>query len=46
MALQLYAHPFSSYCQKALWRLQRMPVLVDAGRAVSRSSPKWAAATG
>jgi glutathione S-transferase len=64
MALELYAHPFSSYCQKvlialyenatpfelrmlgpgaderiaaehrALWPLQRMPVLVDAGRPV------------
>jgi len=65
--LVLYAHPFSSYCQKvlvalyendipfmwrlldqgdpqaletwaALWPLQRMPVLVDAGRTVVESS--------
>jgi glutathione S-transferase len=63
MSLQLYAHPFSSYCQKvlialyandtpfefrmlapgdqravaehrALWPLQRMPVLVDEGRTI------------
>ena len=61
----LYAHPFSSYCQKvlialyenatpfelrmlgsaetdaefaALWPLQKMPVLVDAGRTVMESS--------
>ncbi len=61
--MKLYAHPFSSYCQKALialyqndtpfefrllapgderaaaehkalWPLQRMPVLVDEGRTV------------
>ena len=70
MALQLYAHPFSSYCQKvlvalyenatpfelrmldfgpeaderiaaefaALWPLQRMPVLVDAGRPVMEAT--------
>jgi glutathione S-transferase len=67
MSLKLYAHPFSSYCQKvlvalyendtpfewrmlspdhpqvlqdwaALWPLKRMPVLVDAGRAVLESS--------
>ncbi|MGH8722899.1 MAG: glutathione S-transferase family protein, partial [Burkholderiales bacterium] len=68
--LQLYAHPFSSYCQKAiialyenatpfelrmlrfgpdaderiaaefaaLWPLQRMPVLVDAGRPVMEAT--------
>lgn len=65
--LVLYAHPFSSYCQKvlvalyendipfswrlldqdhpraleewaALWPLQRMPVLVDAGRTVVEAS--------
>jgi glutathione S-transferase len=65
--LTLYAHPFSSYCQKvlvalyennvpfawqlldqghpqaleawaALWPLQRMPVLVDAGRTVVEAS--------
>ena len=68
MSLQLYAHPFSSYCQKvlialyenatpfelrmlapgvddrtaaehaALWPLRRMPVLVDADRAVVEAS--------
>src|SRR5438046_1465574 len=66
MSLTLYAHPFSSYCQKvlialyendtpfasrlldgsadvdrefeALWPLKRMPVLVDAGRAVMETS--------
>ncbi|WER50003.1 glutathione S-transferase family protein [Cupriavidus sp. WKF15] len=65
--MQLYAHPFSSYCQKVLialyengipfewrmlspdhadvlaehaelWPLQRMPLLVDAGRSVMESS--------
>ncbi|GGY17986.1 glutathione S-transferase [Rhodanobacter panaciterrae] len=65
--LVLYAHPFSSYCQKvlvalyengtpfewrllsqdqpqvlqewaALWPLQRMPVLVDAGRTIVEAS--------
>ena len=66
MALALYGHPFSSYCQKVLialhengtpfelrllagddavaaehrklWPLQRMPVLLDGGRAVVESS--------
>ena len=67
MSLKLYAHPFSSYCQKVLvalyendtpfewcllspdhpqalqdwarlWPLQRMPVLVDAGRTVAEST--------
>ncbi len=67
MSLKLYAHPFSSYCQKVLvalyendtpfewcllspdhpqalqdwarlWPLQRMPVLVDAGRTVVEST--------
>lgn len=67
MSLQLYAHPFSSYCWKveialyenatpfelrllspehpeigaefaALWPLQRMPLLVDAGRAVMEAT--------
>jgi glutathione S-transferase len=67
MKLTLYAHPFSSYCQKvlialyendtpflmrvlgsedpaafsemtALWPLQKMPVLLDAGRPVLESS--------
>ena len=65
MNLTLYAHPFSSYCQKvlialwenetpfiyrhlqepgageelkALWPLDRFPVLVDEGRAVVESS--------
>ena len=65
MTLTLYAHPFSSYCQKvlialyqnntpftsrhlgeaeaaaehrALWPLQRMPVLVDAGRTIVEAS--------
>jgi len=69
MALLLFGHPFSSYCQKvliplyengtpfewrvlgpgadaeaiaaehrALWPLERMPVLVDGGRAVVESS--------
>ena len=65
--MKLFAHPFSSYCQKvlvalyendtpfelrllefgdeqaaaelaALWPLERMPVLVDAGRAIVESS--------
>jgi glutathione S-transferase len=67
MTLALYAHPFSSYCQKVLialyenntpfafrmlgpehpealsewtelWPLQRMPLLVDAGRSVMEST--------
>jgi glutathione S-transferase len=66
MTLQLYAHPFSSYCQKvlialyenatpfvfrlvpgddraaaehrALWPLEKIPVLVDAGRTVVETS--------
>jgi glutathione S-transferase len=67
MTLALYAHPFSSYCQKVLialyengtpfeirmlgpddptalaewtrlWPLQRMPLLVDAGRPVMEST--------
>jgi glutathione S-transferase len=67
MTLDLYAHPFSSYCQKvliafyengtpfrfrmlgpddpqalaewtSLWPLQRMPLLVDAGRPVMEST--------
>jgi glutathione S-transferase len=67
MTIELFAHPFSSYCQKvltalyenatpfrfrllgpddpdtfaeftALWPIRRMPVLLDAGRAVVESS--------
>lgn len=67
MSMRLYAHPFSSYCQKvlialyendtpfefrmltpgdertaaehkALWPLERMPVLVDDGRTVVEAS--------
>ena len=43
MSLVLYAHPFSSYCQKVLVALYENGTLFDYRRAskMRRTAPSW-----